>query len=288
MPVGPIEPDDDEDKPTKKEPFDWRGFLIKFIPFAGTFTGLLYFLGRLHLEAYYSALHINPSALSFTTNDYMFSSFDLLIVLIMASFFLVWIYKTKTEKKDKKNPARLTERKRNVSMIFILLVVEAIIWTILLITPYKEGLSAFLAGIALGTLYLIYFLYYLILPASKNLLKKVKLTTVTAIFFVCLICMLPGMTTILATNEAKGDMQNFPYISITTNNPLPTQLQLSPTNPNESVKTQLLTVNNGKAYLYLLNENNKDEEFWEIITVPGSDIKTIVYYDPKLQEQESK
>ena len=100
--------------------------------------------------------------------------------------------------------------------------------------------------------------------------------------------MLPGMTTILATNEAKGDMQNFPYISITTNTPLPTQLQLSPTNPNESVKTQLLTVNNGKAYLYLLNENNKDEEFWEIITVPGSDIKTIVYYDPKLQEQESK
>ena len=91
-------------------------------------------------------------------------------------------------------------------------------------------------------------------------------------------------TDTLADTAAKFAKRNSPYVTITTTNPLPAQLQLSQNQSNQSIKTQLLIVNNGITYLYLLNTSNASKKYEEVISVASNDIKTIIYYDPKLQK----
>jgi hypothetical protein len=105
------------------------------------------------------------------------------------------------------------------------------------------------------------------------------------------IALLPAFTGTLASLEAKADIKNSPYVTLTTNSYLPEQLQ-SQNNSNQSAMVQLLTINNGTTYLYLLNTSNQNllntsnqsKKYWEIITVPNSEIRSITYYDPKLRE----
>ena len=84
-----------EETPTKQlsQPSDSRDSLIKLaqilLPIIGVFAALSYFLGRLYMEAYYYALGITPHVLDFKPEDYMFSSFNL---VVMCFTITTWLY----------------------------------------------------------------------------------------------------------------------------------------------------------------------------------------------------
>jgi hypothetical protein len=81
-------------EPDKKKDDKWNflDILKTFVPLLGIFSAFCYILGRYYLEAYYKALGITPSALSLTTNDYMFFSIAVIILclFVVLVFFLYW------------------------------------------------------------------------------------------------------------------------------------------------------------------------------------------------------
>jgi len=84
--------DSEQDKNTKSKNWDFIDILKTFIPLLGIFSAFSYILGRYYLDAYYRALGIAPTALSLTTNDYMFFSISIVILclFIVLLFFIYW------------------------------------------------------------------------------------------------------------------------------------------------------------------------------------------------------
>jgi len=81
--------------PDEPKKIDWLSLAVRVLPAVGIIAALLYFLGRLRTEAYYQHLGINPYVLNFTTEDYMFSSFNLalmLVVIVIVTFLMRIIY----------------------------------------------------------------------------------------------------------------------------------------------------------------------------------------------------
>lgn len=76
-----------------KDTTNQRVSLLRFaqilLPLLGIFAALIYFLGRLRTDAYYYSLGISPFSLTFSTEDYMFSSFNL---VIMATVITLWAF----------------------------------------------------------------------------------------------------------------------------------------------------------------------------------------------------
>ena len=71
-----------KDSETGNRKIDWLTIVKTVLPAIGIFTALLYFLGRVRTEAYYYYLGINPSVLQFGTEDYMFLSFNMVMMLL--------------------------------------------------------------------------------------------------------------------------------------------------------------------------------------------------------------
>jgi len=84
---------EEEKKSSEKKPADgpYR-FLRLALSGIIVFAALSYVLGRFRTEAYYNALGISPGLLSFSPEDYMFSSVNLVIICAIVSFFLYVYY----------------------------------------------------------------------------------------------------------------------------------------------------------------------------------------------------
>jgi len=247
----------------------------------GLFAGLCYFLGRLRTIAYYNALGISPNTLSFSPEDYMFSSFSLVLMCGFASYGLYEYYRLYRRGKRRlllstvfREPRSRIERVVNLSVVIAIALFAAMVLVGLYLgiwgggTPFP-GFIGISVGFALATAIILW------LRLLEYLFGKSHSLAIIIIGVVMVISALPLVTTKMANIEAKVDMQQFPTAVLICNDVLDPHLQSSPQNPRESIEIGVITSNNG--VLYVLRQDDKSVDEWQIYGLQEDDITTIIY-----------
>jgi len=266
------------EQPSK--PTDAKDTLIKLaqilLPIVGIFAALTYFLGRLHIESYYYALGITPHVLDFKTEDYMFSSFNLVIMCLTIS---IWLYMYWGWAKSGRRlilgfPVEKGSIATDIFMLIMLLAVWGLSMRNMLFTegvgfsiPGFMGLNAgFVIGI--GMILLISLLQWIV---RSNKLDFVKLVLVLLVF----IAWTPSITDRLAEIEAKADIEKFPQVVLMCEDELPNQLQSSLSTPTKSLEVKLVITNNGMTYV--MKQDSESANEWQMYAIREDDIKQIIY-----------
>jgi len=114
------------------------------------------------------------------------------------------------------------------------------------------------------------FAYMLLLLGSIN--KKGR--TISAVFllliFVVLLSVVPPLTTTVATFQSKSDLAHFTEVSLTSKDVLPSQIQVSPDQPNQSIFLKMIVVNNDIIYVF-------DGGKGQLYSFHSEDIQQIIY-----------
>lgn len=136
---------------SKTEFFDVLKIIVGSV---SLFTAFSYLLGRLHIEDYYHALGINPSVLSFSANDYMFFSFDLIIMclVVIGCFYVYWHFGDSDEYK------KMIEEKSTIIFFLPIFIGILVYFSLLRYFPewYQTGLTGFSFGLFYGIIPIIY------------------------------------------------------------------------------------------------------------------------------------
>lgn len=247
----------------------------------GLFAGLCYFLGRLRTIAYYYALGISPNTLSFSPEDYMFSSFSLVLMCAFACWWLYQYYDAyrKGERLLRVFPAYQEPSSRIERVINILWVIAILTFvTAVLVDLYREtgwggirfpGFMGISVGAALGIVVILALRFF------EYIFGKRHSQVIIIVGVMMIITALPWVTTKMASIEAKTDMQQFPKAVLICNDVLDPHLQSSPQNPRESIEIGVITRNNGM--LYVLRQDDKSVDEWQIYGLHEDDITTIIY-----------
>lgn len=271
------------------QPYEARDSLFRIIqillPGIGIFAALCYFLGRLHLEAYYSALGMSPNALDFTPEDYMFSSFNLIIMCLFICYWLFMYWRAARRGIPLflgfpfPRSSSKSERATNILMIILPLItagsiIVAVFYTRTIVNA--PGVIGMIVGFAIG---MVTNLCFWVL---ENLFgKKAKRFSYTGLFIVALMLLayLPLIVTNLAKLEAESDLQKFPQAVLVSEHMLPNQLQSSPQTPNESIELKVIITNNHLTYV--LQQDSESTNEWQVYAIPENSIKHMIYLHKK-------
>jgi len=275
--------------PTKQvsQPSDARDTLLKLaqilLPVAGIFAALSYFLGRLHIEAYYYALGITPHVLRFSTEDYMFSSFNLVIMCLEIS---LWLYLSWRGFKPEYRlvlgfPIAKGPRKERVNDIFMLVFIF-VFWILAIWNTFIKSTGSNIPGImglnagfvvGIGAILLTWYL--------QTFFGSGKKVGTVGIFVVALalFALIPFITARLAQIEAEADIKRFPQAVLICADELPNRLQSSPSTPTQSSEVKLIITNNGMTYV--MKQKSESTNEWQIYAIPEDDIKQIIYLHAK-------
>jgi len=271
-------------------------WLVAKIASVAILGGAIYVLGRLYLEAYYFYFGIAPGALSFSTEDYMFSCLN---VGLMVAGIVLWTWLASKEVmqcklsfsfdskrwQDLLRPG-LTLGLYTVVVVFILTALfegELTAWLVLRF----EGWLGLLAGLAIGMV-----LFYLCnitehlcrhLKTSWRLQRLFKpLGVMTLAVF--LLASLPYLSGKLAQSAAFVEFQEFPQVTIVSD-ALPLELQTkTEAGDTHRVTGKLLVINNGMAYVFKSDVNESSKALVEspksgkVYAIRFSDIKYMVQY----------
>jgi hypothetical protein len=233
--------------------------LLPILPIVGIFSVLCYVLGRLHIESYYYNLGINPNTLVFKTDDFMFSSYNLVIMCIVISLmlFAYWVgSKRKGKIKGNKWILFIT--------IFVLFLFSGWILFSNNILQFANG-SGLIAGIFFGIFLILYALFLQILPG-----KKIPESAIIIVLVIILLVLLPIITDRLALVQAINDkLSKFPITTIICKSELPIQLQSSSPNSTNIIEGQLIITNNNMTYV--LQPDNT------VYAIPVESIKDIKF-----------
>jgi hypothetical protein len=262
------------------KPSDAKDTLIKLaqilLPIAGLFTALSYFLGRLHIESYYYTLGITPHVLVFKAEDYMFSSFNLVIMCLNMS---VWLYLYwRLAKPGRRLVLGFPVDKSSVAQDIFMLIMILSFWVFCIWNMFfTEGLAFSLPGfMGLNAGFVIGIGMIIFISLLQWIFRSKTLSFVTlTIVLLALLAFTPSITDRLAEIEAKSDIESFPTVTIVGESELPIQLQSSLSRPEESIEVQLVMTNNGMTYL--LKQDNEITDKWEIYAIPAENIEQITY-----------
>ena len=262
---------------------DAKDTLLKLVqillPVAGIFAALSYFLGRLHIEAYYYALGITPHVLDFKPEDYMFSSFNLVIMCLTIS---VWLYMYWSWAKPGRRlilgfPIAKGPRKEMINDIFMLLNLFVfwglLIWNILSTKGVGFALPGFM-GLNAGFIIAIGVIIYAWFMQTFAGAKRLGFLGVVLIV-ILLLALIPSLTARLAQIQAKADIERFPQTVLICEDNLPSELQSSPSTPTKSSEVKLIITNNGMTYV--LKQDGESTDEWQIYAIQDDDIKQIIY-----------
>lgn len=263
---------------------------------AGLFLGgisilsaLLYFLGRLHIESYYYALGMNPNVMSFGIYDYMFSSFELVIMclLIVVFLYLYWysaIHSTtqflgfpiEQKEKELENIFTAEQREKILNTIkhkkirisyFYIGWIIFFYWLAIVSKPTifdQKGIIGFYAGYVVGFGALIFANKLKIHRGEKA--QGVKILAVVLIILI----VLPFVTNRMADKERQRDIDIiFPIVTVICKE-VPDELLNSSSNVTNRIEGELITTNNGITYI--LQSDNITT-----YAIPADDIKEIKY-----------
>lgn len=244
------------------------------------FAAAVYVLGRLHTEAYYSALGIAPGLLSFSTEDYMFSSVDLVVICAMASFYL-YLYYYATMRGATMFlwlPLRSSPRNKTEKALYLSAVILGLFYAIMVLVLlywgwpiYLPGIIGIVIGLAVGVLLLLYIGFISRLSGRTRAARPYAII----IGFLLLVGWLPSISSNLAKIEAIADIQTFPRAVIICENALNPQLQSSPQSQNTSVEVSVVTTNNDMTYL--LKQDADSDERWQVYRIQNRNIETIIF-----------
>jgi flagellar biogenesis protein FliO len=264
----------------KKTPVDWA-VILKIIPALGFVTALLYFLGRLRTESYYKSFGVNPTALSFKPEDYMFSSLDL-IILISIILLLGWPAWQKRTSKGKNVffygvPVRkgASPKDKIVAIMAVLVTPVTTLLILFIIKPtgMGSGIVGLLFGFSSGPL-----VFLLLSHLSANTKARVWTLLYLAIIF---LAYLPFITEKMTELEARSDLEDLPKAVIITKDELPENLRAQLLIPNMSKEVQVIISNNGM--LYVLAPEDSTEDTRQTYAIPDESIKQIIYFSERLR-----
>ncbi|HEX9976898.1 MAG TPA: hypothetical protein VGA82_06565 [Dehalococcoidales bacterium] len=273
---------EEKDKPQKsKEDFFKLAQLL--LAGVGIFAALCYFLGRLHIEAYYYALGITPHVLHFAPEDYMFSSFDLIIMCLFICFWLYMYYGfIKTGEKLLfgfpifRSSTKLGLVNNILMMVLTFFLAVSTFLNIYLgksIGSNVPGLIGLSIGFSIGVVAIL-FLWCLEIFWGKR-----AIYLEFCVIGLMLLAYLPYTVTFVAKTQAKSDIEKFPQAVLICEDVLPSQLQSSLDTPERSTEVKIITTNNGMTYI--LQQNSKSTNEWQIYAIPQDDIKQIIYLHGK-------
>lgn len=275
-----IEEKRDEKTQTKTPNNLLANFIQIILPAVGIFAALCYFLGRLRTEAYFYTLGINPNALQFTPEDYMFSSFNLVLTFVVTIllFCNYWNLNRQQTRMFLGFPigkqSQKIEREKIVGML-----IGVGIWISLLFNLFSSfdaainttpGFIGINAGIVLG-IGITMFDWF-----GRFIISKKKFDFFDLLLLVILFLgVLPFVSVKIAEKEVKLDIEKFPYSIIIFENSIPANLQKSADSTYQSKPVKLITENNNMTYV--MDIENKASGKWQIYAFPSSDIKQIIY-----------
>jgi hypothetical protein len=272
-------------KSTKQpsKPIGAKDTLIKMaqilLPIAGIFTALSYFLGRLHIESYYYALGITPHVLDFKPEDYMFSSFNLVIMCLTISvwLYMYWGWARPGRRLILGFPVGKGS-KQEIAMDIIMLAYLLILWGLLgWNILWGKGVGYSLPGflgmnagffVAIGVIIWVW-LMQIWLGVERLRLSSLILTGIV------ILASIPPLTARLAQIQAKTDIERFPQTVLICEDNLPSELQSSPSTPTKSSEVKLIITNNGMTYV--LKQDGESTDEWQIYAIQDDDIKQIIY-----------
>ena len=255
-----------------------------FLPAIGVFAALIYFFGRLYVEEYYYALGISPDVLTFTMEDYMFSSFNVVVMCLVFSilFYLCWggilfeqikgeeakakakeeaIAKAKAEAKEEAKA--IAKAKAKVKAAVVLIVIRNPITLIFILLAWLLGLIYYvyfhvfpdsyvtgLSGLATGLMYglLPVGLVIGIRAAARYMNEGVfRLQWVLAV--IVTFSIMPWITADLASAQARSDEYGFHDVRVISRENLHCQMQSATSNLTDCFDGKLIITNNGMTYV---------------------------------------
>ena len=263
---------------------------LPFIPAISVFTALIYFFGRIYIEEYYEALGISPHVLKFNTEDYMFFSYDIVIMCLVFSilFFYCWrgiLFEridferrdkefvpvedenNQTEQEKKKKPNVLSLVVTRTPVIFLLFVLAWLLGMIYYLwfhfSPgsYITGLSGLATGLVFGVGLIV---FVAVLRAFSRSIARGSFRLQWVIGVLLAFCIMPWITTDLASAKARCDEYGFQDVKVITKDTLHCEMQSATSNLTDCLDGKLIIINNDMAYVMKL-----------IKTAPDTDCKTI-------------
>lgn len=272
----------------------------------GILSALCYVLGRIYLEAYYYYLGITPQVLRFSPEDYMFSSYSLILMCLFVSCW-IFIYWRAAQSGKQLFPSFPLSGTSSKSMIIWLLFGSGLILfgsgLILVMIFYTRtivvypGLIGMSLGVAIGTLtnlglWLLDFGLWLFGKVKKKVengaeegeeersKKRAKRFNYGGLFIIVLILIacFPSITASIAKIKAESDVERFSRAVLICDDVLPQELQSSQ-NPKESTEVRVITTNNDM--MYVISQDSASKNGWQIYAFPQDSIKQIIYLHKK-------
>jgi hypothetical protein len=258
----------------------------------GLLSALLYFLGRLHIESYYYSLGISPSVLNFNLNDYMFSSFELVImcVFVIILVFGYWFWatpqailylgfpfrdkKVELEKLNSIKEQKMFLKRIRVqeTIIHLIYIIGFLFFLWLFLANFgtipiidSKGCMGFYAGYVIGI--------SIIFIAWKAGIRRGGTTQALRMVLVILflIVILPITTNSLAQKESQRDVDVvFPVVKIIYENELSSDLRDPSFGITNIIEGELVIANSGK--FYILQSDNIS-----ITAIQSENIKEMTY-----------
>ena len=255
----------------------WEGILTlvkTFLPAIGVFGALCYFLGRSYVESYYAALGIEPDVLTFTNNDYMISSFNMVIMCLVYTvlFYMYWQWYIKV--------GELGREPGDKEIPYIRVSVVAAIWLasvayVLLFhlnrDLYWTGISGLATGLLFGSVFIIP--AFCVEPRAAATIRTTLVVIIFA-FVVVIFSFMPHVTKDLAEVQANSEMEKFAPVNIISSVELPPRLRKSAASPYESREVGMVITNNEMTYV-MLDEGKAGE--WHVYAIPVDNIEHIIY-----------
>ena len=231
------------------------------LPAVSVFAALLYFFGRLYLDAYNQALGVSNSFLVFTSYDYMFSSFNIVIIclVLIILFYVSWVCLINCE---------APEGRAYIIVVSLLLlwILSVAYFGMFFSKPgtFVLGVSGMATGFMIGVPFIL-ILFAVNAPLIKGTPSRkpeenAGLMFTLVISIISIIALMPWASTELAKAQAHHDLDTFPIVEVITREALPAQLQDGSTGSANSVAGRLILSNNDRIFILRLEPPNNDLE----------------------------
>jgi hypothetical protein len=257
----------------------------------------IYLLGRLYLEAYYRYFGIAPGALVFSTEDYMFSCLNIVLMVVGIAFWIWFASKDVSSEKLFLNSTsnRWQDGLKDILKgILFMFVPIAVIFAMMegglsgWMVAKAKGLLGLVAGFGIGMSFfyfcdLIEYMcrYYKVKWSMRNLFTPYQFVFLAVFVF----ALLPSLSSSLARWAAFVEFQDFPQVTVISSDALPLEMQTSEeVGDNHRVTGKLLIVNNDMAYVFKSDGNEPSKAAVEfpksgkVYAIRFSDIQYMIQY----------
>lgn len=267
----------------------WVSLLAALMAFS---AALCYFLGRTYLDAYYMCFGISHGVLSFTTYDYLFSSINILFIVIGVIPGILMTYGSVVLSRPFFIDTSKPRKQWWGDILWVVFVTGFCCWLIyeFFTEPVTSKirapmLTSFFLGFGIGFVLLHFVWLGMLLMAEKWQPNAVRLRMgyyLIAISIVYFFAVTPLFAERMAERMANTELTQLPKVTISYKQ-LPVALTPLVEGEHKQIHAQLLTINNDRAYFIIVIEAKQNGEESPITnrarvySTEISDIECIIY-----------